>query len=125
MKSKDSELRWILVGLAVAFLGEVVVGNLWGGVGLLVVLSSWLGGILLFCVALFGLFRRRYSEAGVAFFALPVVLFAGWAAIAAWVAIWTWSPSWPAYQLGLMQASATVPLLAGIYVMSRRLSATS
>ena len=124
LKRGDSDLRWLLVGLTVAFLAEVVIGNMRGGVGLLVVLSSWVASLVLFCVAMFGVFRRRYSEAGSTLFLLAVVLFPAWAAIGAWVGVWTWSPSWPTYRLGLIQATATVPLLAGIYVMSRRLRAT-
>jgi hypothetical protein len=115
----------MLVALTVAFLAEVVIGNMRGGVGLLVVLSSWVASLVLFCAAMFGFFRRRYSEAGSIVFMLAIVLFPAWAAIGSWVAVWTWSPTWPTYQLGLIQATAAVPLLAGIYVMSRRLSTTS
>jgi hypothetical protein len=115
----------MLVGLTVAFLAEVVIGNMRGGVGLLVVLSSWLASLVLFCVVMFGLFRSRYSEAGSMLFVLSIVLFPAWAGIAFWVAVWTSSPTWPTYQLGLIQATATVPLLAGVYVISRRLSTTS
>ncbi|HEY1163250.1 MAG TPA: hypothetical protein VGF78_09340 [Candidatus Dormibacteraeota bacterium] len=125
LKRQDSELRWILVVLTVAFLGEVGVGTLRGGAGLLVVLSSWLVGLVLFCVAMVGFFRHRYSEGSVALFVLPIVIFQGWSAIAAWVAIWTSSPSRPLYYLGVIEASAVVPLLAGIYLMSRRLTPTS
>jgi hypothetical protein len=125
LKPGDSELRWMLVGLTVAFLAEVVIGNMRGGVGFLVVLSSWLAGLVLFCVAMFGFFRRRYSEAGSMVFMLSIVLFPGWAGIAFWVAVWTWSPTWPTYQLGLIQASAIVPLLAATYLISRRLASAS
>ena len=125
LKRGDSDLRWMLVGLTVAFLAEVVIGNMLGGVRLLVVLSSWLAGLALFCVAMFGFFRRRYSEAGSMVFMLSIVLFPGWAGIAFWVAVWTWSPTWPTYQLGLIQASAIVPLLAATYLISRRLASAS
>jgi hypothetical protein len=125
LKRKDTELRWTLVALVVAFLVEVVEGNLLGGVSLLVVLSSWVVGTLLCSLAFVGFSRHRYSQAGLILFGLPVVLFQGWAGIAFWVAIWTWSPSWPTQQLGVIQASSTLPLLVGIYLMSRGLARMS
>jgi hypothetical protein len=125
LRRQDSTLRWVLVALAAAFLTEVWLVNLIGGGGLLLALSSWVGGFLLFCIALLGYFRDRYSMAGLALFSFPIVIFQAWTGIAFWVAVWTWSPSSPLYYLGLLEASAAVPLFAGIYAMSRRLSATA
>jgi hypothetical protein len=125
LKPEDSELRWMLVALAVAFLAEVVVVNLRGGAGLLVLLSTWLAGLVLFGIVVLRLRHHRYSEGGFLGFLLTVLVFQFWTAVVSWIAVLTWSPSWHVYHLALIEASAALPLLAGIYSMSRRLTRTS
>jgi hypothetical protein len=112
----------MLVALAVAFLSEVVVVNLRGGAGMLVLLSSWLGGLVLFVIVVHRLRRHSYSEGGFVWTLLAILLFQGWTAVVSWVAVLTWSSSWTVFYLGLIEASAVLPLLAVIFFISRKLT---
>jgi hypothetical protein len=122
LKREDSELRWMLAGLAAVYLVLAGLIVLLGGGALLVGIASWLGGIAFGAVALIRFGRGHFSVGGLTWFLVAILLFQGWAGAAWWWAFLTRPPNPSLVSLGTVMASAALPLFGVAYVMSRRLT---
>jgi hypothetical protein len=123
LKREDSELRWMLAALAALYLVLAGLMVMLGGGALLVGIASWVGGMAFGVVAGIRFGRgHAYSAGGWTWYLLAILLFQGWSGAVWWVAFLTRSPSRPVLYLGVIMASATLPLFGVIYAMSRRLT---
>ena len=65
---------------------------------------------------------RAYSRAGLQIFTLAAFTFTVWNAVVSGLSVATrwWSPSQPSFHFGLSEAICALPLLVGIWLLSRR-----
>lgn len=122
LKRADSDIRWMLVLLAVAdIVGVAVVARVGYG-GFYVLIGCWLAGTAMFIGIAFRF--GRYSLAGLVWFALSQLGFLGLAGILTLLGLWTgWLNVDPVARYLIVQSIALVPLVTGILVMSRKLAA--
>ena len=124
VRRSDLQLCWILLAIAGAYAGVGVVmsvsphhGSTLAGVAVLVMLAVAIGG----CVVI-GLRIRAYSRGGIKWFFASIIAFNLWNGAAASVSVGTrfWASSQPSYHFGITVAVALIPLLAGAFVLIRR-----
>jgi hypothetical protein len=117
VRPADRELRRLLGAGIVVFVAAVVVANLLGGSGLFLLLSAGLGALVLLFVPLYRQSTHPYGGDTFIRFAVAVLVFQVWNAVAFWVILLS-STRGPA--AGVIQASAVIPLVGGLVWMSRR-----
>jgi hypothetical protein len=122
VRRADSELRWVLAATAVAFVAVVALVYLSGGSALVVLAGAGIAALTLLFLPMVRVSTRPYSRAGFLSYAVAILAFQAWSAIAFWATLLTGAPKGVAVTV---QASAVVPLLAGAVVMSRRLGESS
>ena len=121
MRREDSPLRWVLAGGAVGYLcGALVTGLLRQG-SFWLLAGSMFGGIFVLGVTLPRVLRGGHSERAALWFLVSILVFQAWTGVAFWIGLLALSPGSPAYALGLLEASAAVPLVAGALAMTRQL----
>lgn len=125
VRESDHQFRWILLGLAAAYLlvGGVVSaspshrGGSFAGLAFLVIMLGSLVGGILFISRI-----RAYSRAGILWFAVAGGAFNVWNAIVCAVSILTgwWGPNQPSYHFGVSAAVCVIPLLIAAWLIGRR-----
>ena len=121
MKRQDSRLRWTLAGAAIVYLcGALITGALRHGAFWLLA-GSMIGGIIVLAVMVPRLLRGAYSDAAALWFLVTVLVFQAWTGVAFWIGLLALSRDTPDYILGLMEASAAIPLVVGALAMTRKL----
>jgi hypothetical protein len=125
VRESDHQFRWILVGIATAYLlvGAVVSaspshrgGNFAALAFLAIMLGGLVGGIVLISRI------RAYSRVGVLWFAGACAAFNIWNAIVCGGSILTgwWGPNQPSYHFGVSAAVCVIPLFVAAWLIGRR-----
>lgn len=125
MRRADHQFRWLLLGLAAAYVGGSAILSLAprpGGstavwIALLVFLSVWMVAFVVL-----GLRIRAYSRTGFLSFLGAVAVFMIWNAIVNGVSLrsgW-WSPLEPSYHLVVSEAVGVIPLIVAAWLIGRR-----
>jgi hypothetical protein len=117
VRPADHELRRLLAAATVVFIGAVALANLLGAGGLFLLVSAGLGALVLLFLPMLRQATHPYSGAAFVRFAVAVLVFQVWNAAAFWVILLS---STRGLAAGIIQATAALPLLAGLAWMSRR-----
>lgn len=116
VRRTDSALRWSLIAAAVAYVALVFAVDAVGGSGLVILIATWLGSLVVLSVAIVRFPAHQYTAPGFLGFLVSMLVFQAWSAVAFWVAILT---SVRGLEAMVIQASAVLPLCAGVYWVSR------
>ena len=124
VRQADSHLRWMLLALLAVYSGVAVLmslsphkGTTLTAVGLLVLLAAALAFIVVVAVRI-----RAYSRRGIRLYFATVIAFNIWNAFVSSVSIGTrfWALGQPSYHFGISAAVGVIPLLIGVWLLSRK-----
>jgi hypothetical protein len=125
VRESDHQFRWVLLGIAVAYLlvGAVVSaspshqGGKFAGLAFLVIMLTGLVGAIVLISRI-----RAYSRAGLLWFAWACAAFNLWNAVVCGVSLLTgwWGPNQPSYHFGISATACVIPLLVAAWLIGRR-----
>lgn len=124
VRQADSQLRWMLMALLAAYLGVAVLmslsphrGSTFAAVGIIAMLVA----AVAFAVIV-GVRIRAYSRVGIRLYFGTIIAFNLWNALVTSVSIGTrfWAPGQPSYRFGISVLAGVVPLVIGVWLLSRR-----
>jgi hypothetical protein len=125
VRASDHQFRWILLGIAAAYLlvGAVISvsspvrGGSFAGVAFLVIMLSGLVGGILLIIRI-----RAYSRAALLWFTWACAAFNLWNAAVCGVSLLTgwWGPNQPNYHFGVSAAACVIPLVVAAWLIGRR-----
>jgi len=124
VRQADSHLRWMLLALLAAYLGVAVLmslpryrGSTFAAAGIIAMLVL----AVAFAIVV-GVRIRAYSRAGIRLYFGTIIAFNLWNAVVTSASIATrfWAMGQPSYHFGISEAVGVVPLVVGVWLLSRR-----
>jgi len=124
VRQADTQLRWMLLVLLAAYLGVALLmslsphsGSTFAAVGIIAMLVA----AVAFAVVV-GVRIRAYSRAAIRLYFGTIIAFNLWNALVTSLSTGTrfWAQGQPSYHFGISEAVGVIPLVIGVWLLSRR-----
>jgi hypothetical protein len=125
VRESDQQFRWVLLGLALAYLllGAVVSasptrgGATFAALAFVIIIAAGLVGTIVVIARI-----RAYSRAGLRWFTVACAAFSLWNAVVCGVSLVTgwWSANQPSYHFGVSAVACVIPLVVAAWLLGRR-----
>ena len=124
VRQADTQLRWMLLVLLVAYLGVAVLmsvsphrGSTFAAVG---IIATLVAAVTFAVIA--GMRIRAYSRVAIRLYFGTIIAFNLWNALVTSVSIGTrfWAMGQPSYHFGISETFGVIPLVIGVWLLSRK-----